>query len=181
MALRRSPRLAAGDGLRGRLQLDRAARRPSTTRAARFTACAPEAFTSISRRCDEEETADVLARLIRFDTVNPPGNERECLEWLAGLPAEAGLEVELLGAEPERPNLVARLKGGRAGPVLGYLGHVDTVLADPDDWTPTPGRATSPTATCGARRAGHEGPDRGRGRRRRERSPAAAGGRRGAS
>jgi acetylornithine deacetylase/succinyl-diaminopimelate desuccinylase-like protein len=86
----------------------------------------------------EEETADVLARLIRFKTVNPPGNERECQRWLAGYLREAGLEVELLGAEEARPNLVARLRGDEPGPVLGYLSHVDTVLADPDDWTLDP-------------------------------------------
>jgi acetylornithine deacetylase/succinyl-diaminopimelate desuccinylase-like protein len=86
----------------------------------------------------EEETADVLARLIRFKTVNPPGNERECQQWLAGYLQEAGLEVELMGADPERPNLVARLRGDGPGPVLGYLSHVDTVLADPDDWTHDP-------------------------------------------
>src|SRR5919106_1283250 len=85
-----------------------------------------------------EEAADVLARLIRFKTVNPPGNERECQEWLAAYLREAGLEVELHGAEPERPNLVARLPGDEPGPVLGYLSHVDTVLADPDDWTLDP-------------------------------------------
>jgi acetylornithine deacetylase/succinyl-diaminopimelate desuccinylase-like protein len=86
----------------------------------------------------EEETADVLARLIRFKTVNPPGDERECQEWLAAYLREAGLEVELMGAEAARPNLVARLKGDEPGPVLGYLSHVDTVLADPDDWTLDP-------------------------------------------
>ena len=41
----------------------------------------------------EQETADVLARLIRFKTVNPPGNERECQEWLAAYLRDAGLEV----------------------------------------------------------------------------------------
>ena len=86
----------------------------------------------------QEETADVLARLIRFDTVNPPGNERECQEWIAGYLREAGLDVELLGAEPDRPDLVARLKGDEPGPVLGYLSHVDTVLADPGDWSHDP-------------------------------------------
>ena len=86
----------------------------------------------------QQETADVLARLIRFKTVNPPGNERECQEWLAGYLREAGLKVELLGADPERPNLVATLGGDEPGPVLGYLSHVDTVLADPDDWTHDP-------------------------------------------
>jgi acetylornithine deacetylase/succinyl-diaminopimelate desuccinylase-like protein len=86
----------------------------------------------------QEETAEVLARLIRFRTVNPPGNERECQEWLAGYQEDAGLTCELLGAEPERPNLVARLAGGEDGPVLGYLSHVDTVLADKEDWSADP-------------------------------------------
>src|SRR3954464_12541900 len=86
----------------------------------------------------QDETAEVLAKLIRFKTVNPPGNERECLEWLAGYLVDAGLEVELDGAEPERPNLVAQYAGGEDGPVLGYLSHVDTVLADAEDWSADP-------------------------------------------
>src|SRR4051794_36497395 len=85
----------------------------------------------------QEETAEVLARLIRFRTVNPPGNERACQEWLAGYLEDAGLECELLGAEPQRPNLVARLARGD-GPALGYLSHVDTVLADAEDWSEDP-------------------------------------------
>jgi acetylornithine deacetylase/succinyl-diaminopimelate desuccinylase-like protein len=84
------------------------------------------------------ETAEVLAQLIRFDTVNPPGDERACQEWLAGYLRDAGLEVELDGATPERPNLVARLRGDADGPVLGYLSHVDTVLADAGDWEHDP-------------------------------------------
>jgi acetylornithine deacetylase/succinyl-diaminopimelate desuccinylase-like protein len=86
----------------------------------------------------QEETAEVLARLIRFRTVNPPGDERDCQEWLRGYLADAGLECELMGEEPDRPNLVARLPGRAPGPVLGYLSHVDTVLADPADWRHDP-------------------------------------------
>jgi acetylornithine deacetylase/succinyl-diaminopimelate desuccinylase-like protein len=85
----------------------------------------------------QEETAEVLATLIRFRTVNPPGNERECQQWLADYLSDAGLDVELDGAEPERPNLVATYRGGD-GPTLGYLSHVDTVLADAEDWTADP-------------------------------------------
>src|SRR3954454_13790314 len=85
----------------------------------------------------QEETAEVLARLIRFRTVNPPGNERACQEWLAGYLEDAGLECELVGAAPQRPNLVARLARGD-GPALGYLSHVDTVLADAEDWSEDP-------------------------------------------
>jgi acetylornithine deacetylase/succinyl-diaminopimelate desuccinylase-like protein len=87
----------------------------------------------------QAEAVEVLSRLIRFDTVNPPGNERACQEWLAGYLTEAGLEVVLLeGEEPERPNLVARLRGEADGPALGYLSHVDTVLADASDWRHDP-------------------------------------------
>jgi acetylornithine deacetylase/succinyl-diaminopimelate desuccinylase-like protein len=86
----------------------------------------------------QRETTEVLAQLVRFRTVNPPGDERACQEWLAGYLRDAGLEVELAGASPERPNLVARLAGAVPGPVLGYLSHVDTVLADPEDWAHDP-------------------------------------------
>jgi acetylornithine deacetylase/succinyl-diaminopimelate desuccinylase-like protein len=82
----------------------------------------------------QQETTELLQRLIRFDTVNPPGNERELQELLAGMLRGAGFEVELLGAEEARPNLVARLRGAADGPTLGLLGHVDTVLASPDEW-----------------------------------------------
>jgi acetylornithine deacetylase/succinyl-diaminopimelate desuccinylase-like protein len=86
----------------------------------------------------QDEATELLQRLIRFDTVNPPGNERECLEVLAEYAAEAGFVVELTGAKEHRPNLIARLEGSQEGPVLGYLGHVDTVLADPDRWSRSP-------------------------------------------
>ncbi len=80
----------------------------------------------------------LLSDLIRFDTVNPPGNERPAQEHLAGLLEGAGLEVELLGRTPERPNLVARLRGRGEGPSLCLLSHVDTVLATPSEWTHGP-------------------------------------------
>jgi acetylornithine deacetylase/succinyl-diaminopimelate desuccinylase-like protein len=86
----------------------------------------------------QQETADVLGRLIRFNTVNPPGQERECQEYLHDYLTEAGFECELLGAEDERPNLIATLRGEAEGPVLGYLSHVDTVLASPEDWSRDP-------------------------------------------
>ncbi len=84
------------------------------------------------------EAQDLLSGLIRFNTVNPPGNERPAQEYLAAHLQAAGFECELLGAEPGRPNLVARLRGGSEGPTLCYLGHVDTVLANAGEWTRDP-------------------------------------------
>jgi acetylornithine deacetylase/succinyl-diaminopimelate desuccinylase-like protein len=86
----------------------------------------------------EREATDVLRRLVRFDTANPPGRERQGQEWLASYLAEAGLEVELVSDDPERPNLVARLRGAEPGPVFGLLSHMDTVTADPEGWTHGP-------------------------------------------
>ena len=99
----------------------------------------------------QDETAEVLAKLIRFKTVNPPGNERECQEWLAGYLSDAGLEVELDGAEPERPNLVATLRGRRRrpGPRLPLpRGHRAGRRARTG--APTRGAARSATASCTA-------------------------------
>jgi acetylornithine deacetylase/succinyl-diaminopimelate desuccinylase-like protein len=84
------------------------------------------------------EAEQLLTGLIRHNTVNPPGEERPAQELLAGHLSEAGFQCELLGAEPGRPNLVARLSSGREGPTLCSLGHVDTVLADPAEWTHDP-------------------------------------------
>jgi acetylornithine deacetylase/succinyl-diaminopimelate desuccinylase-like protein len=89
----------------------------------------------------DPDAAELLGDLIRFNTVNPPGNERPAQEYLAGQLTRAGFECELLGAEPGRPNLVARLRAPDAadgGPTLCYLGHVDTVLANPADWRHDP-------------------------------------------
>ena len=84
------------------------------------------------------EAADLLRRLIRFNTTNPPGNEREAQEMLASLLTDAGFDCELIGAEEARPNLIARLSGDAEGPTLTLLGHVDTVPADAEDWTHDP-------------------------------------------
>jgi acetylornithine deacetylase/succinyl-diaminopimelate desuccinylase-like protein len=81
------------------------------------------------------EAVDLLSQLIRIDTVNPPGNEGPAQELIAATLGEAGFECELLEAEPGRPNLIARLRSGADGPVLCFLSHVDTVPANPDEWS----------------------------------------------
>jgi acetylornithine deacetylase/succinyl-diaminopimelate desuccinylase-like protein len=83
------------------------------------------------------EAVGLLQRLIRVDTVNPPGNEGPLQEGLKAMLEGAGFECELLAAERGRPNLIARLRGGD-GPTLTFLGHVDTVRADPDEWSRDP-------------------------------------------
>jgi acetylornithine deacetylase/succinyl-diaminopimelate desuccinylase-like protein len=85
-----------------------------------------------------KQPAELLRRLIRFDTTNPPGNEAECISFIHGLLIEAGIKPTILGASPKRPNLIARLPGqGRASPLLLY-GHVDVVTTEDQDWQHSP-------------------------------------------
>ena len=93
----------------------------------------------VPERADlERRTTELLQRLIRFNTVNPPGNEQAVQEFLRDLLTDAGFECELLGAVEGRPNLVARMAAASDGPTLCLLGHVDTVLAEPSEWSVDP-------------------------------------------
>jgi acetylornithine deacetylase/succinyl-diaminopimelate desuccinylase-like protein len=85
-----------------------------------------------------DDATNLLQRLIRMNTVNPPGNERPAQEMLRDELERVGFECELLGRTDERPNLVARLPGSEDGTRLCYLSHVDTVLADPGEWSVDP-------------------------------------------
>jgi acetylornithine deacetylase/succinyl-diaminopimelate desuccinylase-like protein len=77
----------------------------------------------------QDRPVELLRQLLRFDTSNPPGNERECIEWIKGLLQELGCEVRIVAQEPQRPNLVARIAGRGESPPLLLQGHVDVVAA----------------------------------------------------
>jgi acetylornithine deacetylase/succinyl-diaminopimelate desuccinylase-like protein len=77
---------------------------------------------------------DLLQRLIRINTVNPPGNETRAAELLRDYLEGSGVQCELYAKVPERANLVARIPGTGDGPRLAFLAHTDTVLADPSEW-----------------------------------------------
>ena len=84
------------------------------------------------------EVTELLQRLIRVDTTNPPGNETAAAELLREYLEAAGVECELYAKVPERANLVARIKGKGDGPSLALLSHTDVVLADPKEWQRDP-------------------------------------------
>jgi acetylornithine deacetylase/succinyl-diaminopimelate desuccinylase-like protein len=84
------------------------------------------------------EVADLLSRLIRIDTTNPPGNETAAAELLREYLEGNGVECELYARVPERANLVGRIRGTGGGSTLLLLGHTDVVLADPGEWSVPP-------------------------------------------
>jgi len=85
-----------------------------------------------------QRPAELLQRLIQFDTTNPPGNEAECISFINGLLTEAGIETIILGQIPERPNLIARLPGQGSAPPLLLYGHVDVVTTENQQWQHPP-------------------------------------------
>jgi len=81
---------------------------------------------------------EILQKLIRFNTTNPPGNEAECINYICGLLSEVGIKFIILAKKPDRPNLIARIHGeGKANPLLLY-GHVDVVTTEGQKWDHPP-------------------------------------------
>ena len=75
---------------------------------------------------------------MRFNTINPPGNETQCIQHIKALLDSAGIQNQVLANSPSRPNLIARLPGnGSAAPLL-LQGHVDVVPAGPAVWQQPP-------------------------------------------
>jgi acetylornithine deacetylase/succinyl-diaminopimelate desuccinylase-like protein len=80
----------------------------------------------------------LLQQLIRFDTTNPPGNEEACIEHIAAILREHGIDSERHERTPGRPNLIARHAGANGGPPLMLYGHVDVVTTAGQRWSRPP-------------------------------------------
>jgi acetylornithine deacetylase/succinyl-diaminopimelate desuccinylase-like protein len=85
-----------------------------------------------------QRPVELLQRLIRFDTTNPPGDEAACGAFVCELLREAGVEPHVMSREPGRPNVIARLPGRGAAPPLLLHGHMDVVSVAGQRWTHPP-------------------------------------------
>jgi acetylornithine deacetylase/succinyl-diaminopimelate desuccinylase-like protein len=90
----------------------------------------------------EAETLEHFQAVVRADTTDPPGNERPAAEYVKQVLEREGIATRVYELEPNRLNVVARLKGnGSKRPIL-IMGHTDTVNVDPAKWTFPPFSAT---------------------------------------
>ena len=85
-----------------------------------------------------QRPVELLQRLIRFDTTNPPGGEAQCISFVKGLLDDAGVETAIFSRSPERPNLITRLHGQGSAPPLLLYGHVDVVTTEKQKWQHPP-------------------------------------------
>ena len=86
----------------------------------------------------QAEAVKLLQELIRFDTTNPPGNERVVALYLQKLLEAEGIETRVLEVSPGRANLYARIKGDGSQRPLILLSHTDVVMAEPQRWSVPP-------------------------------------------
>jgi acetylornithine deacetylase/succinyl-diaminopimelate desuccinylase-like protein len=84
------------------------------------------------------EILEHFTRLIKIDTSNPPGHETLAARYLQGVLEKEGISVKLVGADPDRLSLVARLKGAGAKKPMLLMGHTDVVGVQRERWTEDP-------------------------------------------
>ncbi|WP_416841477.1 M20 family metallopeptidase [Haloferax sp. DFSO52] len=84
------------------------------------------------------ELLDLAATLVRHESENPPGNERNCAEYVADWFDHHDIDATLLEEpDPNRPQVGARVGDGK--PTLVLNGHLDVVPAgDHNEWTHDP-------------------------------------------
>ena len=103
---------------------------------------AGSAFGQQSYLIDWEETGEEaighLVELIRIDTSNPPGNETLVVDYLKGVLEAENIDYEIYALDPERANIVARIKGNGSKRPIMIMGHTDVVGVQPDKWYADP-------------------------------------------
>jgi succinyl-diaminopimelate desuccinylase len=93
----------------------------------------------VLNRISIDEITDLLRRWISIPSRNPPGEERNLALAIAEQLKNWGFEVELHEALPNRPNVIAYLRGEVGKPRLIFNGHIDTVPeGDVSNWTYNP-------------------------------------------
>jgi len=86
----------------------------------------------------DAEATDAFVRYLQIDTSNPPGNETAGAKFLQQLLAQNGIPSQLLGSDPKRQSLYARLESGTREKALVLLHHIDVVPPIVADWTKPP-------------------------------------------
>jgi len=88
-----------------------------------------------------QQQAEILRHfraLVQIDTTNPPGNETKAVEYLKKVLEDEGISTQTFALDPNRTNLVARLKGNGSKRPLLIMAHTDTVGVQREKWPVDP-------------------------------------------
>jgi acetylornithine deacetylase/succinyl-diaminopimelate desuccinylase-like protein len=84
---------------------------------------------------------DILKQLIEINTTDSVGNTTRAAEAMAKRLKDAGFpaaDIQVLGPNERKGNMVARLRGSGAKKPVLIIGHLDVVEARREDWTTDP-------------------------------------------
>jgi len=84
------------------------------------------------------DAISLTQKLLGFNTMNPPGQERACAAYLARLLEDAGFDTQLYELGEGRANLVARSPGLSDQAPICFTGHIDTIPLGASRWTRDP-------------------------------------------
>jgi len=79
-------------------------------------------------------------KLISFETINPPGQERACAQYLGKLLEDGGFKVAYYEFDKGRTSLIARREGSGNKAPLFFNGHMDTIPLGASAWDKDPFR-----------------------------------------
>ena len=86
----------------------------------------------------DREAEEALVSYLKIDTTNPPGNETAGATYLRDLLVKEGIAAQLVGDDPKRQGVYARLESGTNAKALLLLSHIDVVPADAAAWRNPP-------------------------------------------
>jgi acetylornithine deacetylase/succinyl-diaminopimelate desuccinylase-like protein len=86
----------------------------------------------------DREAEDALVAYLKIDTTNPPGNETAGATYLRDLLVKNGIAARLVGDDPKRQGVFARLESKSSEKALLLLSHIDVVPAEPKTWRNPP-------------------------------------------
>jgi len=86
----------------------------------------------------EVNALELTRDLLSFNTINPPGQERECAQYLGKMLEDGGFKVAYYDFDESRTSLIARLEGRRDKPPICFSGHLDTVPLGAESWSKDP-------------------------------------------
>src|SRR5260370_10439010 len=86
----------------------------------------------------DRDAVAVPRSVLKFDTVNPPGRERDCARYLGALLEGWGFSVVYHEFADGRTSVIARAGGAEPRPPLCLTGHIDTVPLGARTWSRDP-------------------------------------------
>ena len=86
----------------------------------------------------DTDPVSLTCDLLRFNTVNPPGEERACADRLGRLLEDVGFRISYYEFAEKRTSLVATLAGSDDGLPICFTGHMDVVPLGMNPWRHDP-------------------------------------------